>query len=156
MPFTYDFPRPAVCVDAVIFKREKARLWILLIQRGHYPYEGMWALPGGFIEMEETLSESIARELEEETGLKNLLLEQLYTFGDPGRDPRGRTISVVYWGMAGVEMGTRAGDDARNAQWFPIEDTPPLAFDHDRIMEKALARVMEKEPDDPCYPTENP
>ncbi len=115
MPYTYDFPRPSVSVDAVIFKKEDERFLILLIQRGHYPFEDMWALPGGFIEMEETLEESIARELEEETGLKDLQLEQLHTFGDPGRDPRGRTITVAYQGIAGEKARVRAGDDAAAA-----------------------------------------
>ncbi len=141
MPYSYDFPRPSVSVDAVIFKKEKDRLLILLIQRDHYPFEGMWALPGGFIEMEETLAESIARELEEETGLKSIALEQLYTSGDPGRDPRGRTITVVYWGIADEHVTVRAGDDARKAGWFPVDEIPPLAFDHDRIVTMALERM---------------
>lgn len=143
MPFIYDFPRPAVTVDAVIFKKEDDRLWILLIQRGRYPYEGMWALPGGFVEMDETLGESVAREVEEETGLKDLPLEQLHTFGDPGRDPRGRTVSVVYWGIAGENTRVRAGDDARSARWFEANKLPALAFDHSGIIQKALERLAE-------------
>lgn len=139
MPYTYDYPRPACSVDAVIFKKETGRLWILLIQRDRYPFEGMWALPGGFVEMEETLLESALRELKEETGLSDVALEQLHTFGNPGRDPRGRVISVVYWGFAESGMEIKAGDDARQARWFDADTLPLLAFDHDEIVNKALS-----------------
>ncbi len=153
MPHTYDYPRPAVTVDAVIFKKEDDRLWILLIQRDRYPFEGMWALPGGFVEMDETLEESVAREVEEETGLKGLLFVQLYTFGDPGRDPRGRTVTVVYCAMAHADAQVTAGDDARHACWFEAGKLPDLAFDHAGILQKAFERYAAGWLDSPVHPT---
>lgn len=143
MPYTYDYPRPMCSVDAVIFKREENRLWILLIQRDRHPFEGMWALPGGFIGMEETLLESVTRELEEETGLTGVSLVQLDTFGDPGRDPRGRVITVVFLGSVEGPVEIKAGDDARQARWFDTDAIPILAFDHDRIVNKALQKIRE-------------
>jgi 8-oxo-dGTP diphosphatase len=143
MPFTYDYPRPMCCVDAVIFKKENALWQVLLIRRGNDPFKGMWALPGGFIEMEETLDQSIAREVQEETGLTGVRLHQLNTYGDPGRDPRGRTISVVFWGILEGTAGVKAGDDARQAKWFDVKIIPPLAFDHNKIVQKALEQVRD-------------
>jgi len=156
MPHTYDFPRSAVTVDAVIFKKKDDRLWILLIQRDRYPFEGMWALPGGFVEMEETLEESVAREVEEETGLNGLQFGQLYTFGDPGRDPRGRTITVVYCAMASAGAQVKAGDDARSACWFEAGKLPDLAFDHARIIQKAFERYAAGCLDSPVHPSKQP
>jgi 8-oxo-dGTP diphosphatase len=125
-------------VDAVVLKKGSGRLWILLIERGHEPFRGMWALPGGFIEMEETLLESVQRELREETGLHGIELEQFDTFGDPGRDPRGRVITVVFRGFVHGPVEVRAGDDARLARWFDTTALPQLAFDHAKIIKSAL------------------
>ncbi len=139
--YTYEYPRPAVTVDAVVFcERTPGRFETLLIRRAREPFAGRWAFPGGFIEMEETLLESARRELREETGLDGLALEPLATFGDPGRDPRGRTISVVFAALAPPALAERArgADDAAEARWFPVEAPPPLAFDHDQILARAL------------------
>jgi len=130
-----------VTVDAAVFRRRGDRWEILLIQRGRPPFEGAWALPGGFVDMEETLDHAAARELEEETGVIGVELEQLHTFGDPGRDPRGRTVSVVYGGVMPekVTATVEGRDDAADAAWHAIDELPSLAFDHDRIIERALA-----------------
>jgi 8-oxo-dGTP diphosphatase len=134
--FTYDYPRPAVTVDVVLLTREE-RPRVLLIRRKNEPYAGAWALPGGFIEMGETLEQSARRELREETGVEIAELVQLQTFGDPGRDPRGRTISVAF--LARVDsVEAKAADDAAEAAWFALDALPALAFDHDQIL--ALAR----------------
>jgi 8-oxo-dGTP diphosphatase len=135
--YTYDYPRPAVTVDVVIVTREQTPR-VLLIRRKADPFAGRWALPGGFIEMDETLEESARRELREETGVEAAALVQLHTFGDPGRDPRGRTISVAYLARIGRDQATAtAGDDAAEAAWFPLRDPPPLAFDHAEILARA-------------------
>jgi 8-oxo-dGTP diphosphatase len=136
--FVYDYPRPAVTVDVVIVTREP-RPRVLLICRKDEPFAGRWALPGGFVDVDEPLEAAARRELLEETGIEAGKLEHLSTFGDPGRDPRGRVISVVY--LARVSPGKlkpRAGDDAAQAAWFGLHQLPPLAFDHREIM--ALAR----------------
>jgi 8-oxo-dGTP diphosphatase len=136
--YTYDYPRPAVTVDVIIVTRER-RPRILLIRRRHDPFAGRWALPGGFVDMDEGLEEAARRELREETGLSVGRLEQLHTFGDPGRDPRGRTISVAYLARVHLRQARpRAGDDAADAAWHFLNRLPPLAFDHRHIL--ALAR----------------
>src|SRR5262249_43736104 len=125
--FVYDYPRPAVTVDAVIVTRE-AKARVLLIRRKHAPFAGAWALPGGFVDMDEPLEVAARRELFEETGLRVQRLEQLYTFGAPDRDPRGRTISVVYLGRVGAAaQRSRAADDAAEVGWHNILRPPPLA-----------------------------
>lgn len=134
MPYTYKYPRPCVTVDIVILRTSPDGQEILLIQRGNAPFEGMWALPGGFIDMDEDLESSATRELEEETGIKNLKLTQFRTYGAPGRDPRHRTITVIYYGFAPKNIEAVAGDDARNIGWFNINQLPPLAFDHSLIL----------------------
>src|SRR5262245_9236856 len=137
--FTYEYPRPSVTVDIVIVTKEK-KPRVLLIRRKHPPFEGHWALPGGFIDMDESLEESARRELLEETGVRTGKLVQLATFGDPGRDPRGRTISVVY--LARVDpkqLKPRAADDAAEVGWFPLQRPPQLAFDHKTILATARA-----------------
>jgi len=142
--FTYDYPRPAVTVDVVIVTREKEPR-VLLIRRKHPPFAGMWAIPGGFVDMEETLEAAARRELFEETGVRTSRLQQLHTFGDPGRDPRGRVISVVY--LAQVDPGKLkpvAADDAAEVAWHGLSHPPPLAFDHAHIL--ACARKRLKEP----------
>lgn len=137
--FCYDYPRPSVTVDIVVVTKER-RPRVLLIQRKRPPFEGTWALPGGFIDMDETLEASARRELEEETGLKVGKLAEIGVFGDPGRDPRGRTISVVYLTRVNVnQVKPRAADDAAAADWFPLERPPRLAFDHREILMRARA-----------------
>ena len=138
MPYTYEYPRPAVTVDAVIFRKNESGLDILLIQRKHSPFQGMWALPGGFLDMNETPDEAVARELEEETGLSGVKLIQFYTFGAIDRDPRHRTITVAYYGLLQKHnISICSGDDASDADWFPINKLPELAFDHKEIITKA-------------------
>lgn len=140
------YERPSVTVDIVLFTFAQDRLQVLLIRRGREPFAGAWALPGGFIEINESLEDAAARELWEETGVKDIFLEQLATFGDPDRDPRGRVISVAYIALAGAEImaTTRAGDDASAAAWFDVYDPPRLAFDHAHILDVALQRLRHK------------
>lgn len=142
MAFTYSYPRPALTVDSVVFKKENNQVRVLLIQRDKPPFEGMWALPGGFVEMDETLEEAALRELEEETGISEVMLSQLHTFGAPDRDPRHRTVSVVYWGWLESNQQAIAGDDARSLQWFNISKLPDLAFDHKIILQMAIAKAL--------------
>lgn len=147
--YCYDYPRPALTVDAAVFRRIDGRWRILLIRRARDPFAGTWALPGGFVDMDETLARAAARELEEETGLTGVALEQLHTFGDPGRDPRGRTVSVVHVGIAGDADTTganavHAADDAAEAEWHPIDDLPSLAFDHDAVIARAVEWLEER------------
>lgn len=146
MPYSYEYPRPAVTVDCVIFGLDASqKLQILLIQRGTEPYAGSWALPGGFVQLEESLEEAARRELEEETGLSDVFLEQLFTFGAPARDPRGRVISVAYYALVNRgEHQPQAATDASDAAWFPLEELPDLAFDHPTILEAALDRLRGK------------
>lgn len=139
MSYTYEYPRPALTVDAIVFRNNHGIHEVLLIQRGHYPFEGMWALPGGFIDMDETCEEAVVRELKEETNLYLADLKQLCTFSAVDRDPRGRTISVFYYGS--VEMNNsevKGGDDASDAKWFDVNDLPELAFDHIEAVEMAF------------------
>ena len=112
---------------------------MLLIERGNEPFKGYWALPGGFLELEEDLDTCAARELQEETGLTGIELHQLYAFGAPNRDPRHRTISVAYWGVDYTEREAVGSDDAVKAQWFALDKLPSLAFDHEQILQKALS-----------------
>lgn len=141
--FIYEFPRPALTVDSVVFSIQDKQLYILLIQRGKKPYQGKWALPGGFVNIDESLLSAAVRELEEETGLTNLHLEQLFTFGDPGRDPRGRVVTISYYSIINqsTQIKTDGASDATQAKWFPIVDLPPLAFDHDEIISYALEKL---------------
>ena len=132
-------------VDCVVFGLDDDRLEVLLIERGHPPFRGHWAIPGGFVDPPESLEDAARRELEEETGLRDLYIEQLYTFGDPGRDPRGHTVSVAYYGLVRLaHHAVAGGDDARDARWFAVDDLPRLAFDHDRTLDVALARLKAK------------
>ncbi len=146
MPFTYEYPRPAVTVDCIIFGYKAGdALRVLLIQRSGQPFRGAWALPGGFVEMDEDLETAALRELEEETGVRDVFIEQLFTFGAPGRDPRGRVISVAYYALVNLsEHPVRAASDADEAEWFTIDNLPQLAFDHAMILEVALTRLQGK------------
>jgi 8-oxo-dGTP diphosphatase len=140
-----DYPRPSVTVDVVIFSLRNEDLQVLLIERGHPPFEGMWAIPGGFVGIDESLETAALREMEEETGVHDVYLEQLYTFGDPDRDPRGRVITVAYFALvpAGA-VDPQAGTDAARTGWWSIYDLPPLAFDHGDILAYALKRLRYK------------
>ncbi|SEM22486.1 8-oxo-dGTP diphosphatase [Stigmatella aurantiaca] len=145
MSYTYEYPRPAVTVDCVVFGLDEEDLKVLLIQRGAEPFAGKWALPGGFVQMDESLEEAARRELEEEAGIRPSHLEQLYTFGAPGRDPRGRVITVAYFVLVKLsDYRPRASSDAREAAWFSVWDTPKLAFDHAEVLTTALQRLKGK------------
>ena len=143
--YTYDYPRPAVTTDCVLFSRdERNELSVLLIERGGEPYKGCWAFPGGFLEMDETVEEGASRELQEETGLiissGNGLLKQLGCYSKVDRDPRGRVITIAFYAVI-PKAAVKGSDDARDARWFPVSALPPLAFDHDQILRDALRRL---------------
>ncbi len=142
---SYKYPRPALTVDCVVFGLDEGDLKILLIERGLEPFAGSWALPGGFVRVDETLESAARRELAEETGLANVFLEQLYTFGDLKRDPRERVVSVAYYALVKLaDYRVKAATDARAAQWFPAHKPPRLAFDHAHILQVALQRLRGK------------
>lgn len=145
MPYTYQYPRAALTVDCVVFGFGESELKALLIQRALEPFRGRWALPGGFVRVEETIDDSARRELAEETGLQNVFLEQLYTFGAVDRDPRERIVSVAHYALVKLsDHKAKAATDAANTEWFSISKLPKLAFDHGRILEMALARLRSK------------
>ena len=145
MSYTYEYPHPSVTTDIVIFTVQDAKLEVLLIRRGLEPFKGQWALPGGFLDMDENLNQCARRELKEETGIQNVYLEQLYTFGDVGRDPRERVISIAYYALMPTSGQTIvAGDDAAEVQWFKIDNLPRLAFDHQKIIAMAQERLAAK------------
>ena len=145
MTYTYKHPRPSVTVDGVVFGLDDQKLKILLIQRDQDPFAGKWAFPGGFVEPDEALEDAARRELEEETGLVNVFLEQLYTLGEVCRDPRDRVITVAYFGLVKLsDHRVRAATDARDVAWFPVDDVTGLAFDHDQILQIALDRLRGK------------
>src|SRR5512136_1308689 len=133
-----DYPKPSVTVDVVIVTLRGEELQVLLVKRDVSPYKGRWAIPGGFVHLDESLGAAARRELREETGVTDVYLEQLYTFGDPGRDPRGRVISVAYIALVPAPLAVEAGSDAREARWWPMHDLPSLAFDHAHILRYAL------------------
>jgi 8-oxo-dGTP diphosphatase len=139
MGYTYKYPRPAVTADCVVITSE-VEPRVLLIERGNEPYKGRWAIPGGFLNMDETTEQCAIRELEEETGLKISRVQQIGAYSKVDRDPRGRTISVAYLAIVNQPLEVRGQDDAANAKWFPVNSLPPLAFDHDEIMADALAK----------------
>jgi 8-oxo-dGTP diphosphatase len=142
---TYRYPRPAVTVDVVLFGWTGVRLEVLLIERADDPFAGCWALPGGFVDMDESLRDAALRELEEETSVRDVYLEQLYTFGDPGRDPRGRVVSVAWYALVAPDAHAPiAASDAADARWHPIDALPELAFDHGRILQTARDRLRAK------------
>jgi 8-oxo-dGTP diphosphatase len=143
--YTYEWPRPAVTVDCVVFGLGDGDLQVLLIRRALEPFAGRWALPGGFVQMTETLEEAARRELYEETGMTRVYLEQLYTFGDADRDPRDRVITVAYYALTKqLEHQVDAGTDAAGAAWYPVAELPQLAFDHKKIIAVALERLRGK------------
>jgi 8-oxo-dGTP diphosphatase len=145
MAHTYEFARPALTVDIVVFGLDEEDLKVMLIQRDLAPFEGQWALPGGFVRVDETLDDAARRELAEETGLKDIYLEQLYTFGAIGRDPRERVVTVAYYALVNLEgHDVQASTDARNAAWFPVSELPELAFDHQKILDAAHDRLRGK------------
>jgi 8-oxo-dGTP diphosphatase len=151
LPYSYPFPHPSVTADVVLFAIVGGGLAVLLVKRGHAPFAGAWALPGGFVDENEPLERAARRELEEETGVADVVLEQLGAFGDPGRDPRGHTVSVVYFGFAAAEAHPPlAGDDAAEAVWQPMaklgtrgRGALKLAFDHGAILPVARERLLQ-------------
>ena len=144
MKFCYEYPRPALTVDLTIFTLFEGDLKILLIERGADPFLGYWALPGGFIDENETVVQAANRELFEETNLKSIELKQFYVASDPGRDPRGWTISIIFLGfIRNSRNNAFAGDDAKSLKWFSINDMPSLAFDHNIIINNSKKLLLE-------------
>src|SRR5947207_12374658 len=145
MNYSYQYPRAALTVDCVVFGFDEGKLKVLLIERALEPFKGRWALPGGFVRLAETLDEAARRELLEETGLKNVFLEQLYTFGAVERDPRERVVTVAYYALVKLsDHRIKAATDARDAAWFAVSEATNLAFDHERILAVALERLQNK------------
>ena len=147
-PYAYDHPRPSVTVDIILFTFHEGHLKVLLIRRKHPPYAGKWALPGGFVQIDEDLEVAALRELSEETNVNDIYLEQLYTFGQPGRDPRGRVITVAYFALLSTDQAmsyqVHGETDADLAVWWSVYDLPDLAFDHGRVLQYALQRLRWK------------
>lgn len=137
MAFTYKYPRPAVTADCVVFTKETTPK-VLLIQRGNAPFKGCWAFPGGFMDMDETIEQCAIRELKEETGLTVQEVKQIGAYSKVDRDPRGRTVSVACLSLVDHPIDVQGLDDAANADWFLIDELPPLAFDHADIMRDAI------------------
>lgn len=148
LPLNYDpsiFERPSVTVDVVIFSLVNEDLQVLLVKRRHAPFADMWALPGSFIQMEESLEEAAVRALADETGVTDVYTEQLYTFGNPGRDPRTRVITVAYFALVPHDaIEHRPGRDTTETAWFSVFELPDLAFDHEKILEYAFTRLRYK------------
>jgi 8-oxo-dGTP diphosphatase len=143
MIYTYAYPRPAVTVDLIITRVVKDSPRILLIERKNEPFKNQWALPGGFVDIDEDIEEAAYRELKEETSISDIKLNQFRTFGKLGRDPRGRTISIIYFGqLVNGNQKIEAGNDAKNLKWFVIDDLPELAFDHLEIINSFLSKKM--------------
>jgi 8-oxo-dGTP diphosphatase len=145
MTFAYEYARPALTVDAVVFGLDDEDLKVLLIRRDLEPFKGKWALPGGFVRVQESLEEAVRRELREETGVSQLFLEQLYTFGAVDRDPRERVVTVAYYALVKLsDHRIHAATDACDAAWFAVSEARSLAFDHERILALALERLKNK------------
>ncbi|MEM9413991.1 MAG: NUDIX domain-containing protein [Planctomycetota bacterium] len=145
MNYCYEFERPALTVDIVVFALDEDGLKVMLIERDLEPFAGRWAIPGGFVRVNETLDGAARRELQEETGLRDIYLEQLYTFGGLNRDPRERVVTVAYYALVNLQgHDVKASTDARNAAWFNVDDLPELAFDHEQILDAALERLQGK------------
>ena len=145
MAFAYEYARPALTVDAVVFGLDDKDLKVLLIRRDLDPFKGKWALPGGFVRVQESLEDAVRRELREETGVSQLFLEQLYTFGAIDRDPRERVVTVAYYALVKLsDHRIHAATDACDAAWFAVSEAQSLAFDHERILAQALERLKNK------------
>jgi 8-oxo-dGTP diphosphatase len=145
MTAIYEYSRPALTVDAVVFGLDDEDLKVLLIRRDLEPFQGKWALPGGFVRVEESLEDAVRRELHEETGITQVFLEQLYTFGAVDRDPRERVVTVAYFALVKLsDHQIKAATDARDAAWFAVSEARGLAFDHDRVLVVALERLKGK------------
>ncbi|MDA3930530.1 MAG: NUDIX hydrolase [Prolixibacteraceae bacterium] len=142
MPYSYKYPRPAVTTDALIYSKHNNCISILLIQRGINPFKGEWALPGGFVNIDEDLSDASSRELREETGINVSTLKQFKTYGTVNRDPRGRTISVCFYAKLTSQIEPQSGDDAAQAKWFNVNHLPKLAFDHQQIILEFIAEKL--------------
>ena len=141
--YTYEYPHPSVTTDCVIFGFDGTKLGVLLVERGVEPYKGRWAFPGGFLRMDESAETCALRELQEETGLTNAYIKQFHTFSDPNRDPRERVLTVAYYALVRMQ-DVQGGDDAAKAAWFPLDEVPSLAFDHDRILRVALKELRKQ------------
>lgn len=141
--YCYKYPHPAVTTDCVIFGFDGQSLKVLLVERGIEPYKGRWAFPGGFLNPNERAEEGARRELNEETGLEGAFIEQFHTYTEPNRDPRERVITIAYFALVRIQE-VHGGDDVAKAQWFPIEEVPQLAFDHDRILRDATRKLRER------------
>lgn len=139
--FTYEYARPAITADSIVFVRTEEGLKVLLIQRGNEPFKGSWAFPGGFAEVGEALEATARRELEEETGLTNIPLRQLQAFSSPDRDPREHVITVAFFALIDFKEEVAAASDASAAEWFSVSQLPELAFDHKEILAVALKRI---------------
>lgn len=143
--YSYDFERPALTVDIVIYTIKDKDLKVLLIQRDAEPFKDMWAIPGGFVLKGETLDKAAERELREETGVKDIYLEQLYSIGDPDRDPRGWVVTVAYFALiSSDDLNLKADTDAKDVKWFSANELPALAFDHSKILDLARERLKSK------------
>ena len=140
LKYHYKYPHPSVTTDCVIFGFDGTGLKVLLIERGIMPFKGRWAFPGGFIRMDESAEEGAQRELFEETGLQTAYIRQFHTFSTPDRDPRERVITIAYFALVRISE-VRGGDDAAKARWFPLDEVPALAFDHDLILRHALTEL---------------
>ena len=139
------YQTPSLATDIVVFAIDQDNLKVMLVRRGIEPFQNQWALPGGFVRIDESVADCAKRELEEETGLRNVFVEQLFTFGDTDRDPRGRVVSVAYFALVNVAgRSFAAGTDARQAAWFAVDEVPSLAFDHDEILSVASQRLQNK------------
>ena len=143
LKYSYKYPHPAVAADCVIFGFDGMKLKVLLIERGGDPYKGKWAFPGGFVKINETVEDGAMRELKEETNLSPDYMEQFHCFSDPCRDPRERVISIAFFALVRTTE-VRGGDDAAQAQWFALDDVPPLAFDHESILRMATSKLRER------------
>lgn len=141
--FCYKYPRPSVTADCVLFGFDGKSLKVLLVRRANEPFKGCWAFPGGFMDMGESAEACASRELREETGLSGVSLTQFHTFSAPERDPRGRVVTVAFYALVRV-MDVSGGDDAADARWFQLDGLPLLAFDHEAVLQTALAELRKR------------
>lgn len=141
--YEYKYPHPSVTTDCIIFGFDGVRLNVLLIERGLEPFKGKWAFPGGFMKIDESAEEGALRELEEETGLQHVSIQQLQAFTSVDRDPRERVITIAFYSLVKL-ADVRGGDDAARAKWFPLDEIPPLAFDHEHILRVAFSRLKQQ------------